>query len=323
MRRRRGAGGSPKAAVRGATEGVRHVDKPNLTLVQMAVLEAVARCGGIGAAARDLGLSQPSVSNHVNQIEARLALRLFRRKGHHFAPDQRLHAILPRIRAILKLSSDLEAALRAETALETGRLTIGYSTHQFVMPVLADYGGRHPGIRLEARSMGSFDLIAALRSGDIEAAFATLPAPEPDLVGRLLREEGIVLMVGSGDPLAARGAIGWPDLAGLPLIRREPMSGTRAAFDLAALRQGVAVTARLDLGSWDSLREAARLGMGPALVMRGEIDAQDTRVAAVRIGPPFPTVGHHLVTLPEFRGSAPVEALFEVVERLLPPPVES
>jgi len=294
------------------------VAKTNLTLVQLAVLEAVARCGGVGAAARDLGLSQPSVSNHVNQIESRLSLRLFRREGHRFEPDDRLRAILPRIRAILKLSADLEAALRAEAAVETGRLTIGYSTHQFVMSALAEYGTRHPGVRLAARSMGSFDLIAALRRGDIEAAFATLPAPDPDLHCLLLRRDEIVLMVARGDPLAARGAIAWPEIAGLPLIRREPTSGTRAAFDAAAAGQGVAVTARLDLGSWDSLREAALLGMGPALAMLGEIDGADARVAAVRVGPPFPDVGHYLVTLPEYRATAPVQALFAVVEALSP-----
>lgn len=294
------------------------MDRPNLTLVQLAVLEAVARCGGVGAAARDLNLSQPSVSNHLNQIEARLSLRLFRREGHRFEPNDRLRAILPRIRAILNLSADLEGALGAETALGTGQLTIGYSTHQFVMTVLAEYGTRFPGIRLRARSMGSFDLIAALRRGDIEAAFATLPAPEQNLVCRLLREEEIVLMVARGHPLAASGTIAWADLTGLALIRREPTSGTRAAFDAAAAQQGIDITARLDLGSWDSLREAASLGMGPALVMQGEIDRADPRVAMVRVGPPFPMVGHYLVTLPEFRATAPVEALFTVVEALLP-----
>lgn len=282
----------------------------------MAVLEAVARCGGIGAAARDLGLSQPSVSNHVNQIEARLRLRLFVREGHRFRATDRLNTLLPRIRAILKLAGDLETALGAEAGLETGRLTVGYSTHQFVMQVLAEFGRRHDGIRLEARCMGSFDLIAALRRGDLEAAFVTLPAKEPDLICRLLRTEEIVLMVARNDPQAARKRIAWSDIGTLKLIRREASSGTRSAFDAMAATQGVTPIPGLELGSWDSIREAASLGMGPAVAMRGEIEPDDPKVSVLGIGPPVPRVSHYLVTLPELRATATVDALFDVLDGL-------
>ena len=294
-------------------------ERSSLTLVQMAVLEAVARCGGIGAAARDLGLSQPSVSNHVNQIESRLTLRLFVREGHRFRATARLDTLLPRVRAILKLAGDLDIALGAEAALETGRLTVGYSTHQFVMEVLAEFGNRHAGVRLEARCHGSFDLITALRRGEVEAAFVTLPATEPDLVCRLLRMEEIVLMVARDDPKAAWGQIAWTDLDSLKLIRREASSGTRSAFDAAAAEQGVAPIPGLELGSWESMREAASLGMGPAVAMRGEIEPDDLKVSVLGIGPPTPRVGHYLVTLPELRTTASVDALFDVVDCLLRP----
>lgn len=305
------------AAPLSADTGVAMTDRSSLTLVQMAVLEAVARCGGIGAAARDLGLSQPSVSNHVNQIETRLTLRLFVREGHRFRATDRLDTLLPRIRAILKLAGDLETALGAEAALETGRLTVGYSTHQFVMEVLAEFGHRHSGVRLEARCHGSFDLVAALRRGDLEAAFVTLPVVEPDLVCRLLRTEEIVLMVARDDPQAAQERIAWADLDNLKLIRREVSSGTRSVFDAAAAEQGAAPIPGLELGSWESMREAASLGMGPAVAMRGEIEPDDPKVSVLGIGPPAPLVGHYLVTLPELRTTATVDALFDVVDNVL------
>ena len=79
------------------------------------------------------------------------------------------------------------------------------------MKVLAEFAHHHVGIRLEARCHGSFDLVTALRRGDLEAAFVTLPEVEPDLICRLLRREEIVLMVARDDPQAGRERMAWAD----------------------------------------------------------------------------------------------------------------
>lgn len=288
--------------------------RQTLSLIQLAVLESVARTGSVGATAQELGLSQPSVSNHIAQTERRLAVKLLIRNGHQFRPTPRLAALLPKMRAMLKLSEDIAGVLRDHAALDSGTLSIGYSTHQFVIGALKSYIGRFPGVQLAARSAGSFDLLQDLRRGTIEAAFVTLAEPEPDLVCHLIREEPIVLMVAPDHPLLARGGpVAWPEVAGMGLIRREAASGTRRAFDAMAARQGMVLRTALDLGSWESLREAAAQGMGAAIAMLGEIEAADSRVRTLRIGPPEPRVGHYLVSLPDFAQTAPVAALFDIV----------
>jgi DNA-binding transcriptional LysR family regulator len=284
--------------------------KPELSLVQLAVLEAVARHGGIGTAAQAIGLSQPSVSNHVSQIEGRLRTRLFDRQGNRFVANARLAVLLPKIQALLALSDEVDAHLRGHEELTGGFLRIGYSTHQFVMGVLGRFIARHPAVRIEARSAGSYELLASLRRGDIEAAFITLGTPEPGLDALEMRREEVVLMARRGSDLARRGSIGWEEIGALTLIRREEGSGTRRAFDAMVTRLGVAPARGLDLGSWESMREAVAQGLGLGIAMRGEIEPDDTRVAAVRIGPPQLELGHYLVALPELRQTAQVSALY-------------
>lgn len=286
--------------------------RTDLTLVQIAVLEAVARCGGIGAAGRDLGLSQPSVSNHLSQIETRLRTRLFRREGHSFVPNERLLALLPRMRALLSIAQDLSESLAGHASLATGQLSIGYSTHQFVMDALARFRERHPGVRIEARSMGSYDLLAGLQRGDLEAAFVTLPEPEPGLACLEMRREDIVLMAARGSDLAARKRVEWDEIARLGLIRREGASCTRRVFDAVAARQGITPHTALDLGSWESMRMASALGIGVGVAMHGEVEPDDPKIVAVPIADPVPVVGHYLVARPELRGTAQVSALFDV-----------
>ena len=289
------------------------MSKQFMSITHLAVLDAVARCGGIGPAAQELGLSQPSVSNHVAQLERRLAVKLLQRDGHKFTPTDRLRPLLPKIRAILKLSHEIEGTLRDQKTLRQGTLSIGYSTHQFVIHVLKAFMQRHPNMQIAARSAGSLDLLAELRRGTIEAAFVTLEEPPEDLVCQLIRKEPIVLMVAQDHPLAGTATLPWAEVARLSLIRRENTSGTRLAFDAMAARQKVALQAALDLGSWESLREAAAQGMGAAIAMLGEIEPDDQRVRAVRICDPEPQVGHYLVSLPDFAGTAPVAALFDLV----------
>ena len=286
--------------------------KPPFTLVQLSVLEAIARCGGIGAAARDLGLSQPSVSNHLSQIEEKLRTRLFDRSGHRLEANALLMPLLPRLRALLQISEEVAGALGGLATLESGRLSIGYSTHQFIMDILATFRHRHPGVRIEARCHGSYDLLEGLRRGAYEACFVTLTEPEPDLVSLELRREDVVLMVGRESPLATHARISWAEVGDLDLIRREGASGTRRLFDAVAARQGISPRTAIDLGSWESMRLAAAEGVGVGVAMAGEIEPDDPRIVALALEEPVPRLGHHLVTLPEQRDMGAVAALFEI-----------
>ncbi|GGD47597.1 LysR substrate-binding domain-containing protein [Sinisalibacter lacisalsi] len=284
----------------------------NLTLTQIRVLEALCRAGGVGAAARDLGVSQPTVSAQLRQIEDRYALRLFQREGHRLIPNAVSHALLPRMRAALALMSEIETTLDRTSTLEAGRLSIGYSTHQFVMPLLSDFITTYPGLRVEARSQATGDLLRLLHAGEVEAVFITISRPDPALHSLELRRERIILMARRDHPLSHGDPLGWDDIARLGLIRREPSSGTRMMFDAAAVAAGARVRHVLDLGSWESMRAAVIAGIGLGVAMEGEIDPDDPQVAAVPIRDPALEVGHYLACLPEMAGLAPVRAFFDL-----------
>lgn len=282
----------------------------SLSMAQIRVLEALCRTGGVGAAARDLGVSQPTVSAQLRQIEERYALRLFTREGHRLTPSAVTQALLPRLRAALAMVAEIETTLDRASTLESGRLAIGYSTHQFVMPILSEFIRAYPGLRIEARSQATGDLVQLLHSGEVEAAFVTLSGPDPALRCLELRRERIVLMARRGHAPDGHGPIDWDGLARHPLIRREPSSGTRQVFDVAAAAAGARLRTVFDLGSWESMRAAVVAGIGLGIAMEGEIDSADPQIVPVAINDSALSVGHYLVCLPEMRDLAPVAALF-------------
>lgn len=290
----------------------------NLTLAQIKVIAMLAATRRVNATAKELAITQPSVSKHLSTLENRYGHRLFERQGQYLVPTELCESLLPRLRTLLALADELDAELNGLSGLREGRLRVGYSTHQFVMHVLGAFMDSFRGIKIEARCMASFDLLEQLRAGKLDAAYVTLPGAEADLHMLELRREQLVLMTGPDHPLASQDGIFLRDLSAWPLIQREVTSGTRRALEAYAVREGVALNTALDLGSWESMRDGVAAGIGVGVVMAGEI-CQDRKMRAVQIktarGKP-PSVGHYLVCVSEARDLAAIKALFDLTDRL-------
>jgi LysR family transcriptional regulator, low CO2-responsive transcriptional regulator len=292
-----------------------------LSLAQIRVIATLAATRRVNATAKELAITQPSVSKHVAMLERRYGHRLFDRQGQLFTPTDLCERLLPRLRTLLALADELGAELDGLRGLREGRLRVGYSTHQFVMHVLGAFMDTFRGIKIEARCMASFDLLEQVRAGKLDAAFVTLPGAEADLHMLELRREELVLMTGPDHALAAQDSISLRDLSGWPLIQREATSGTRRALEAFAVQDGIALHTALDLGSWESMRDAVAAGIGVGVVMAGEI-CQDRKMKSIRImtgrGKAL-AVGHYLVCVSEARDLAAIKALFDLTERLAQP----
>ena len=288
-----------------------------LSLAQLRVIEALARTGRIRDAAADLGITQPSVTKHLSIIEGRYRQRLFDRRGHQLVATEICEALLPRLRTLLALAQEIEHEMEGLRGLKEGRLRVGYSTHQFVMHVLGGFMDTFRGIKIEARCMASYDLLTLLNSGKMDAAFVTLPGPEADLEMLELRREALVLMTGAEHPLAGNTHLRLRDLTDWPLIQRETTSGTRRAVEAMAIRDRATLNTVLELGSWESLRDAVARGIGVGIVMEGEI-GPDPEMRAIPIesakGQKL-TVGHYLVCQLEARKLSGINALFQLTQR--------
>ena len=115
-------------------------------------LHAVIRTGSLSAAARGLGLSQPTVGRHVEQLERTLGQPLFTRSPRGLRPTEFARALAPSLEA---MASAAQAALReasgdADAAGGVVRLTASEVIGVEVLPpLLADFHERHPAVVIE------------------------------------------------------------------------------------------------------------------------------------------------------------------------------
>ncbi|WP_049622065.1 LysR family transcriptional regulator [Frateuria defendens] len=123
---------------------------------------AVMREGSLSAAARALGMTQPSLGRHIRELETALGVALFARSPQGLAPTEIAHALVPHAQAMAAASAALHRAASAgkEEIRGTVRVTASEVIGAEVLPpILAAFREKHPGIVIE--------LVLSNRSADL------------------------------------------------------------------------------------------------------------------------------------------------------------
>ncbi len=234
-------------------------------------LTAFVRAGETGSfsrVARELGVSQPSVSRMVASLEARLGVKLLLRTTRHVAPTDAGRLFLERARQVLGDLDDAENAARGADSLR-GTLRVALSGAfgiREVIPCLPSFEERHPKLRIELlMSDRTQDLIAegadmALRLGPLaDSGFGAR------LLGKAPR-----LAVASPAYLARRGTPQTPaDLARHDCILGPGLSDRAGwRFTRSGRATSVTVDGPVKVASADGVVACAKAGLGIALASR-------------------------------------------------------
>ncbi|MGL4279118.1 MAG: LysR family transcriptional regulator [Albidovulum sp.] len=113
---------------------------------------AVAETGSLSAAARRLGLSQPTLGRHIADLEATTGLSLFTRQSRGLEPTKAAVALLPHARAMAEAAARLSHAAASGDEAMTGTVRITASrvvAHHLLPPILAELRRAEPGIDIE------------------------------------------------------------------------------------------------------------------------------------------------------------------------------
>jgi DNA-binding transcriptional LysR family regulator len=234
-------------------------------------LTAFIRAGETGSfsrVARELGVSQPSISRMVANLEVRLGVKLLLRTTRHVAPTDAGRQFLERARQILGDLDDAEnAARRADSLRGTLRVALsGAFGIREVIPSLPGFAAQHPKLGIELMmSDRTEDLIVegadmALRLG---------PLADSGFGARCLGQAPR-LAVASPAYLARRGTPQMPaDLARHDCILGPGLSG-RTGWSFAHAGQATSVTVKgpIKVASADGVVACAKAGLGIALASR-------------------------------------------------------
>ncbi|MDC0674564.1 LysR family transcriptional regulator [Nannocystis radixulma] len=125
-------------------------DPPDWSLYR--AFAAVLREGSLSAAARRLGLSQPTLGRHVAALEEALGLPLFTRSRGGLTPTPAAEALRPEVEALVAATDSLLRKASGPLAENVGAVRITASeivAAEVLPPVLAAIQAEHPGIVVE------------------------------------------------------------------------------------------------------------------------------------------------------------------------------
>jgi DNA-binding transcriptional LysR family regulator len=291
-----------------------------MTLRQLEVFVAVAREQSFSLAARKIHLSQPTLSEHVRELEQELGKPLFVRRGRTVTLTDAGRVFEPYAARIVATVGDARQAVVEVDGLARGSLLIGASTTPgvYVLPrMIGAFRQRHPGIDVTLKISNSRIIEHGVRANDFDLGVVGghgLGPGEECLAAGL--DDELVLIVPPDHPWAGRGVIEPGRLASQPLLAREEGSATRQVAERALQRANVRFNVALELDHPEAIKQAVMAGLGIAFMsvhaVRGELAARrllTVRVRGLRIERHFHVIHHEPRTL-----SASARAFMAVLE---------
>lgn len=160
----------------------------NLDWNQLKAFLETAETGSLSAAARKLGLTQPTLSRQVSAIEQRMGVTLFERVGKAMALTPTGLDLLEHARAMGAAAEALGLAATGRSEAVGGVVSVSATeavAAQLLPPLVRRLREQEPGIAIEVISSNALsDLLR--READI--AIRHVKPTQPDLIARLVRE---------------------------------------------------------------------------------------------------------------------------------------
>jgi DNA-binding transcriptional LysR family regulator len=150
-------------------------------LLQLRAFERIVRLGSFRAAADHLGLTQPSVSQRIRELESELGTDLFVRRGPQLSLTVEGHALIGYADRVLDTAGEIVDRFRSRDPLK-GTLRLGLS-ESFALVCLTDLlkrlETRYPELKTEVHVGDTGAVSALLNERKLDIAVVSEPVVEP------------------------------------------------------------------------------------------------------------------------------------------------
>ena len=230
----------------------------------------VARLGSITLAAKKLGLSQPTVTTQIRNLESQYAVELFYRGGRRLTLSDDGTRLLPMVKTLLQQEADNEFFPR-NSGQAQGSLRIAATAPYYILDLVKIFRERLPQVEVSVEIGNSQQVLELLEDYRVDLAASSQLLEDARLVRRVLGTDPLVVAVHRNHPLANRESLPLSALAGHCLLVREQGSTTRKLTEQMLEQAGVKVGSILEIGSRESIREAVLRNIGISIIARHEV----------------------------------------------------
>lgn len=286
---------------------------------KLEMLIALARERHFGRAAEACGVTQPTLSSGIRQLETTLGVQLVWRGARFRGLTPEGERTLEWALRIVADARSLRAEMRAARGGLSGLLRLGVipSALPAAADLVAPFVERHPGMRVSILSRSSVEILHQIETLDLDAGITYLDNEPLGRVNALpLMGETHHLLVRAGALPAGTVSVGWDEVARLPLCLLTPDMQNRRIVEARMAAAGSVPAPRIESNSILAL--IGHVLAGPwATVLSGpvaDLVARDPRLACLPVHSDAPAHSIGLVT-PQHDPPTPVLAALMAIAR--------
>lgn len=224
---------------------------------------ALARARHFGRAAEELGITQPTLSAGIKQLEDQLGVMLVQRGSRFQGLTAEGEQVLGWARRIVGDTRAMREEMRAARRGLSGRIRIAAipTALAMVARLTTPFREKHPGVTFSVLSRTSIEVLSLLGNLDVDAGITYLDnEPLGRVVSVPLYAERYQLITAAGNPLADRASVTWAEVSRLSLCLLTPDMQNRRIIDQHLAEAGVQVRPTLESNSMIVLFSHIRTG---------------------------------------------------------------
>jgi len=241
-----------------------------MELRQLRSFVAIAECGTFTAGAERVHVTQAAISMQIRQLETETGTRLFVRAPRKILLTEAGERLLDRARSILREHDAALEELAALTGAHRGRLRLGTASAgvsgEPLPRILKELRTKHPGAEILVTSGKSAELVEQVLSGQLDAAFVSLPVEARGIQTELLSEDYLVAIASPRHKMARQKVVSAYALAGEKLILGERGGNTRRLIDEFFEKAGVTIHVAMELSRLAAIKRMVEQDMGVGIV---------------------------------------------------------
>lgn len=236
-----------------------------------------------GRAAERLGITQPSLSSGIKQLEESLGVQLVRRGARFEGLTPEGERVYARALQLVADARDLREEMRAVKLGITGALRIGVipTALPMVADLTAPFHARHPAVKISILSRSSNEIAEQIDRLELEAGLTYLGPATLRLRQVTLYRERYSLLLAEGVAEPAGRSVTWAQAGVLPLCLLTPDMQNRRIIDARLARAGVPAEPKIEANSMIALLAHVATGRWAAVVPRA-LAAGSARLGAFR-----------------------------------------
>jgi LysR family transcriptional regulator, low CO2-responsive transcriptional regulator len=282
---------------------------------RMRLLVALANERSVSAAARAIGVTQSTASEHVRVLEIAMGQPLVERyrRGSRLTEAGRVLA-LRAAEALAALAAG-EEEIADLAGLQTGRVALAasWAPGAYLLPdTLGCFRTQYPGVSIDLEVASSADVTERLLAGRVQLAIVGAVPDDDRLVAEPFCQDEIIGIARPGLLAVVGGRVAASALSAETLLAGEPGSSTQALADSELETIGVRPQAVWRLGSGEGVKRAAQEGLGFAFLSRYAVaeELEQGRLQSFRIEGREPLLREYLVVRLAGRELTPAEERF-------------